>query len=94
MKIYNNIFFLIHAWTNQPFWSQIWSFNRSLYWQRSLLQNSILVEVHQTPAQIPPCRQGDDEEEEEEGKRGEEKVRPVQDVKTAVPKESDVDVIA
>ena len=66
--------------------------------------------VNISPAQIPPCRQGDDEEEEEEGKRGEEKVRPnseqncnhqtwlssapVQDVKTAVPKESDVDVIA
>ena len=78
-------------------------------------KNCLLVQqgeeiVNISPAQIPPCRQGDDEEEEEEGKRGEEKVcpnseqncnhqtwlssAPVQDVKTAVPKESDVDVVA
>jgi len=44
-----------------------------------VLEDPILVEVHQTPAEVPAHGQGEDEEEEEEGERRQEKMRPCKD---------------
>jgi len=58
-----------------------------------VLEDSILVEIHQTPAEVPAHGEGEDEEDEEEREWRQEKMRPVKDIQTAVAKEGDVDVV-
>ena len=60
----------------------------------TVLEHTILVEIHQASAQVPVEAQGEDVEHDQDGEGGQEVVGLGQDVEGAVSQESYVDVIA
>ena len=58
------------------------------------LQHAVLVEIHQTSAEVPIEAQREDVHHSQDGEGGQEVVGPGKDVQRAVAQEGNVDVVA